>query len=110
MDMKTNHVILIGYVGKELQIMNLENNCKRVSIRMATHHSQKDNAGEKKYHTVWHDIIAWNKVAAHAEQNFVKGSRILVDGSIEYRKYPDKTGHIRYISQIKAHSLINLDR
>jgi single-strand DNA-binding protein len=108
--MKTNHVLLIGYVGKEVEIKETENSCKRVSIRMATHYLQKNETGEKKFNTVWHDIVAWNEKAEYAERSFVKGSKIMVDGSIQYRKYADRSGHMRYIVQIKAHSLINLDR
>jgi single-strand DNA-binding protein len=55
-------------------------------------------------------VVAWDKVAAYAENNFVKGSRILVDGQIIYRTYPDRQGHLRYVTEIKANSLQNLDR
>lgn len=34
----------------------------------------------------------------------------MVDGSIEYRAFPDKSGHTRYYTHTMAHSLMNLDR
>jgi len=108
--MKANSVTLIGYVGKQLITKKLEDGSKRVAIRMATHYVKKSLRGERLYLTVWHDVVAWNRIAEYAEQNFVKGSRIMVDGSIDYRTYPDKQQHIRYITQITAHSLTNLDR
>ncbi len=108
--MKTNHVTLIGYVGNHLVASKLENGTKRVGIRMATHYAEKKANGEKIYHTVWHDIVAWDSRADFAESNLVKGSKIIVDGSIEYSTFPDKSGHTRYYTQIKAHSLMNLDR
>ena len=108
--MKTNHVTLIGYVGKHLVASKLENGTKRVGIRVATHYTEKKATGEKIYHTDWHDIVAWDSTAEFAEENLVKGSRVMVDGSIEYRTFPDKLGHTRYYTQIKAHSLMNLDR
>ena len=108
--MKGNRVLLIGYVGQDLATQKLSNNSKRVAIRMATHYSHKNKDGEKCDHTVWHNIVAWDNTADYAERSFVKGSKIMVDGSIEYRVYPDKAGHTRYITQIKAHSLMNLDR
>ncbi len=108
--MNANRVLLIGYVAKDLSATKLETGSKRVGIRIATHYFHKTPEGEKKGHTVWHDIVAWNSTADYAERNFVKGSKIMVDGSIEYRTFPDKSGHIRYITQIKAHSLMNLDR
>ena len=108
--MKGNRVLLVGYVGKHLATRKLENGNKRVGIRIATHYSRKNEQGEKVYHTVWHDVVAWGGTAEYAERSFVKGSRIMVDGSIDYRTYPDQSGHIRYITQIVAHSLMNLDR
>lgn len=108
--MKANHVLLIGYVGQDLATQKLSNESKRVAIRMATHYSHKNKQGEKVDHTVWHNIVAWDGTAEYAERSFVKGSKIMVDGSIEYRVFADKSGHTRYITQIKAHSLMNLDR
>lgn len=108
--MKANHVTLIGYVGRDLASTTAVNGAKRVAIRMATHYAVKDAGGQKMYHTVWHDVVAWDHTAEYAERSFVKGSKIMVDGSITYRTYEDKTGHIRYLTQITAHSLMNLDR
>ena len=108
--MRNNIVQLIGYIGKDLSTQKLQSGVKRAHLRVATHHVRKNDQGEKIYHTVWHDVIAWNVTAEFAERSFVKGSKIMVDGSIEYRTYPDGTGHTRYITQIKAHSLMNLDR
>lgn len=108
--MKTNHVTLIGYVGKDLSCKKLENGSKRVGLRIATHSLHKNTAGEKEWLTVWHDVVAWNNVAEYAERSFVKGSKIMVDGSLAYRTFPDTTGHIRYMTMITAHSLMNLDR
>jgi len=108
--MKSNHVTLIGYVGSHLLASKLENGSKRLSIRMATHYSQKNQHEEKTYQTVWHDVVAWDKVADYAEKSLVKGSRIMVEGFITYRTYTDKQGHPRYITLISAESLMNLDR
>ncbi len=108
--MKSNQVILIGYVGQDLYNTTLQNGSKRVRIRVATHHAKRSEDRAKTWHTVWHDIIAWDTIADFAAGNFVKGSKIMVDGSIVYRTYPDNTGHIRYLTQINANHLVNLDR
>ena len=108
--MKGNRIQLIGYVGKDLLASTAGNGNKRIAIRLATHYSTKSKNGEKLYHSVWHDIVAWKGVAEYAARNFVKGSKIMVEGAITYRTYPDHTGHIRYVTEITAHSLMNLDR
>lgn len=108
--MKSNQVTLIGYVGKDIGSAKLKDGTMRVAIRMATHHPFKNSKGDVIWQTVWHDVVAWDGTAEYAQRSFVKGSRILVDGSIQYRTYPDKQGHTRYLTQIRAHSLMNLDR
>ena len=100
---------MIGYVGKNLSSRQLKNGTKKVMLRVSTSYLKK--VKEKPVNvTVWHDVVAWGKRAEYAEKCFVKGSRILVNGSIVYRTYPDRTGHTRYVTEIEAHSLMNLDR
>ena len=108
--MKKNRVFLIGYVGMDLASKELENGVKRVALRMATHNRRTTGTGEQKVATTWHDVVAWEDTAEFAVRNFVKGSKIMVEGEIEYRTYLDYSGHKRYITQIKAYSLMNLDR
>ena len=108
--MQGNKVILIGYVGQHLATKKLETGTKRVGIRMATHYKHTGKKGELIDHTVWHNIVAWDSTAEFAERSFVKGSKIMVEGSIDYRTFTGKNGNTVYLTQIKAHSLMNLDR
>ncbi len=108
--MKANRVLLIGYVGKDPASILTKKGAKKVSIRLATHYKKKTAGGNHGYQTVWHDVVAWDQRAEQAERNFVKGSRILVEGFVDYRTYPDASGHIRYITEIRADNLLNLDR
>ncbi len=107
--MKGNHVLLIGYVASDL-IVKKEENRHRTRLRVATHYPCRRPSGTHEWRTVWHDVVAWDKTADYAERNFVKGSRIMIEGSINYRSYADKMGHTRYITEITAQSLTNLDR
>ena len=108
--MKTNNVLLIGYVGVDPTITSTKKGQKKALIRMATHMPKKNEKGGKTLDTVWHNVIAFDAAAAYAEQGFVKGSKILVDGRIDYRRYQDQTGQTRYITSIVADSVLNLDR
>jgi len=103
-----NMVILIGYVGKDLRTQQIQTG-KKVRIRVATlEYAGKEVQGHAV--TTWHDVVAWDKIAEVAERSFVKGSKIRVHGRIIHRTYHDNTGHKRYITEIKAHYLQNLDR
>lgn len=108
--MQSNKVILIGQVGKDLDTRTMPNGDRRVALRVFTRYQTKDDAGKAHWHSQWHDIIAWKEPAMYAERNFVKGSRILIQGSIEYRTYLDKAAHKRYLTRIRAVNFENLDR
>ncbi len=109
--MNSNKVLLIGYVGLDLITKTASNGSKRVALRVATHNgSRRNKKGQFINKSTWHDVVAWDKPAEYAERSFVKGSKILVEGCIIYRTYADIHGHKRYITQIKAYSLQNLDR
>jgi single-strand DNA-binding protein len=108
--MQGNRVLLIGYVGQHLASSKLDNGTRRVGIRIATHYEYKNDQGEKVDNTVWHNIVAWDDTAAYAERSFVKGSKIMVEGMLDYRVFKKKDGNTMYLTQIRATSLINLDR
>ena len=109
--MKTqNKVQLIGYAGKDPVISTASNGSKLARIRIATDRFFKDEKGNGIKKTAWHNIMAWEKKADFAENNFLKGSHILVEGYIIYRTYKDKSGVTRNTTEIKAERLMNLDR
>lgn len=109
--MKTqNKVQLIGYLGKNPLVKTASNGSKFARLRIATDRFFKNKKGENIKKTSWHNIIAWDKKADYAENNFLKGSHILVDGHIKYRSYKDEKGEPRHISEIIAELLMNLDR
>ena len=58
-----NRVQLVGNVGKEPIIKNLESGRKVARFSLATNESYKDNKGEKQTDTNWHNIVAWGKTA-----------------------------------------------
>ena len=108
--MKGNNTVqLIGYVANDLKKFK-RHTTDKVVIRMATHDKVKDAAGKEKEITAWHDIAAWGKIGEMAERSFVKGSHILVQGRLVHRIFADRAGHTRYMTEISADHLANLDR
>lgn len=108
--MNTNYVRLIGHLASDLKVITTKNGNK-VRIRLATLYklTSPDVEGNN-YDTVWHNVVAYDQNAIYAESYLVKGSRLLVEGMIVYRTYLDKNQHLRYITEIKAQTLFNLDR
>ncbi|HZK63658.1 MAG TPA: single-stranded DNA-binding protein [Puia sp.] len=108
--MRQNRVQLIGYVGDSPKIKMLDNGTKRATLKVATHYRRRRDNMRSASGTDWHWVIAWGSDAEFAERSFVRGSHILVEGSIIYREYADYTGSVRKITDIRAEELINLDR
>ena len=108
--MRNNVVQLTGWVGDSPKIFISKDGLKRAIIRVATHSQIKYGVDKPVYGTTWHDVVAWDKAADLAERSFVKGSHIMVWGSLGYRKYVDKLGVLREVAEIKSNSLNNLDR
>lgn len=109
--MKTqNKVQLIAYLGQDPVIRTTPNGNTIANFRAATHDYYKDADGNAHNITTWHDIVAWDKIAASVSGNYIKGSHVLIEGKICHRTWEDRNGHVRYVTEIKASTLINLDR
>ncbi len=110
-NMKTkNFVQLIGYLGKDPEIRNTSSGQILGHLRVATDHYHKREDGTATTITTWHDIKLWNKLAQQLPGNFIKGNHVLIEGEIQYRTFLDHVGHKRYMTQIKAFHILNLDR
>ena len=64
-----NKVMLIGNIGKDPEFrMSQTGGRKRVSFSLATSRRYRDNNGEQKEQTDWHNIVGWGKTADIIEQ------------------------------------------
>lgn len=100
---------LIGRIGSQPEIINLESGSTIAKFSLATSETWRDkSSGEKKEETQWHNIILWNNQAKVAEMYLNKGDLVAIDGKIMYRKFEDKDGNTRYVTEIKGHTLTML--
>lgn len=106
-----NKVQLIGYLGKDPEIITLKDGTLMARMRMATDQYFHQKGGEPKKYTDWHTIKIWSQDQIEKFRNYlIKGSHVLVDGRIVYRSFTDKDGQTRYITEICANYLVDLDR
>ena len=103
-----NHVQLIGNVGQEPIITNLESGKKVARFSIATNEYYKDAKGEKQTETNWHTVVAWGKTAEIIEKYVVKGKEVGVTGKLKSRSYDDKEGAKRYVTEIEANEILLL--
>ncbi|MDT0294863.1 single-stranded DNA-binding protein [Mesonia ostreae] len=103
-----NHVQLIGNVGQEPTITNLESGKKVARFSLATNEFYKNDKGKKTQTTDWHTVVAWGKTAEIIEKYVDKGKEVGVAGKLKSRSYEDKEGIKRYVTEIEANEILLL--
>ena len=101
-----NHVQLIGNVGQEPTITNLESGKKVARLSLATNENYKDNKGEKQTDTNWHTVVAWGKNAEIIEKYADKGKEIGVVGKLKTRTFTAYDGNQRYVTEVVADEIL----
>lgn len=110
MNAMKNRVQLIGNVGNDPEIKNLEGGKKVANLTIATNDSYKNEKGEKVEQTEWHKVVAWGKIAEIIEKYVTKGKEIAIEGKLTHRSYEDKTGEKRYITEVVANDILLLGK
>ena len=103
-----NHVQLIGNVGQEPTITNLESGKKVARFSLATNEYYKDSKGEKQTDTNWHTVVAWGKTAEIIEKFVSKGKELGVTGKLKTRTYTTDDGNERYVTEVEANEILLL--
>ncbi|HUH45941.1 MAG TPA: single-stranded DNA-binding protein, partial [Arenibacter sp.] len=87
-----NKVQLIGNLGKDPEVINLQGGAKLAKFPVATNESYKNAKGEKVTDTQWHNVVAWGKTAEIAETYLKKGNEVAIEGKLINRTYETKEG------------------
>ena|SRR6185369_1176426 len=95
-----NKVILVGNLGKDPEMRKLEGGVTRVNFSIATTEYYKDKEGKRIEQTEWHNIVLWRSVAENAERLLKKGNTIYLEGKLQTRKWQDKDGIQRNITEV----------
>ncbi|MDL5511143.1 single-stranded DNA-binding protein [Arenibacter sp. M-2] len=101
-----NHVQLIGNVGQEPTVTNLESGKKVARLSLATNEYYKDGKGGKQTDTNWHTVVAWGKVADIIEKFVDKGKEIGIVGKLKTRTYTMDDVNQRYVTEVVADEIL----
>jgi len=95
-----NKVILVGNLGADPEIRNTQSGDKVANLRIATSERWRDRDGNNQDRTEWHRVVIFGKVAEVCEKYLKKGSKILIEGKIQTRKWQDNSGQDKYTTEI----------
>ena len=97
-----NKVILIGNLGRDPEARSFSSGGKVVKFSVATSESWSDrSSGERKEKTEWHNVVIYDeKLGEVAERYLRKGSKVYIEGAMQYREYDDANGQKQKIAEV----------
>ena len=105
-----NKVMIIGRLGRDPEMRYTQAGKPVCSLNVATDEGYTNDRGEKVDKTEWHKVVFWDRQAETCSQYLAKGSLVFVEGKLSTRKYQDKQGQDRYVTEIQGQRVQFLDK
>ena len=103
-----NKVLIIGNLGRDVELKYSQNGTAVGRMAVATSDSWTDAQGQKQEKTEWHNVTVFQKLAENCEKYLKKGSKVYVEGKLQTDSY-DKEGQTHYSTKIIANVVQFLD-
>ena len=103
MSYSLNKTQLLGYLGRDPEIVTMGNGNRVAKFSLATSDRWTDSqTGEQRESTEWHNVVIYNSglIALLEKGNLKKGSRIYLEGRNQTRKYNDRNNVERSVTEI----------
>lgn len=95
-----NKVILIGNLGRDPEMHTASSGNAVAQLSLATTRRVKQADGSYGDETEWHRVICFSKLAEVARDYLAKGRQVYVEGRLRTRKYADKQGVERWVTEV----------
>ncbi|WP_445383313.1 single-stranded DNA-binding protein [Robiginitalea sp. IMCC43444] len=105
-----NKVQLIGNLGQDPEVLNLDGGNKMAKFSIATNETYRNTKGEKVTDTQWHQVVAWGKTAEIVENYLGKGKEVAIEGKLIHRSYDTAEGQRKYVTEVKCTELLMLGK
>ncbi len=96
-----NKVILIGNLTADPEVKATPKGTYVAKIRLATNsYAGKDESGNRKEQSEFHNLVAFGKLAEFAGQYLQKGRSIYVEGRLHTSTWEESPGQKRYRTEV----------
>ena len=95
-----NHIVIMGRLTADPELKRTPNNVAVTTFTLAVERDFKTQDGSKE--TDFFSIVAWRNLAEVVSKYFSKGRMAAVEGRLQTRKYQDKDGNNRTVTEILA--------
>jgi single-strand DNA-binding protein len=83
---------ILGIVGKDPEVKPTKSGTFIGTFPVATMIKRKDPNGQFFDATLWHNAVCFGKLAEAVQKTVFKGSKIYLEGTIDYQEYQDSNG------------------
>jgi len=96
-----NKVFLLGNLAADPEVKATPKGTYVVNLRLATHsYSGKDDHGNRKEQTEFHNLVAFGRLAEFAGQHLQKGRMLYAEGRLQTSSWQDTAGQTRYRTEV----------
>ena len=95
-------IMLIGNHGKAPEMNYTPSGNALTKFSLAVNRYKKSSSGERQEETDWFNIVVWDKLAETCNTYLHKGSKVYIEGRLSQRKYTDKNGNERWMTEVIA--------
>lgn len=100
--MSYNKIVIVGNLGQDPEVKTTQNGTPLTTMSVATKERFKSKTGDIGDRTEWHRVVMFNRLAEIAGEYLAKGSQVLIEGKMQYRKWEDENGNVKHQAEIVA--------
>jgi single-strand DNA-binding protein len=104
-ELGVNKVILIGRCGCDSELKFTQSGKPVANFSVAVNESFKNSNGDNVDRVEWFRCVAWNGLAELCGQYLIRGKQCYLEGRLQTRKYDDKEGKARTITEVVVSTL-----
>lgn len=96
-----NQLTITGRLGADPEVRRMQDGKPIVNLNVAVSDSWRDASGERKEKTEWVRTVIFSEgLCKVAEQYLKKGSKVLLQGKMQTRKWADQNGVEKYSTEL----------
>lgn len=102
-----NNITIMGNITRDPELRRTQSGTSVLTMTVAVERDYKGQDGKKE--TDFIDCVFWGKTAEYAAKYFTKGRRVVVNGSLQSRKWTDKNNNNRISWEVQGSSIYFAD-
>ncbi len=99
-----NHIVIMGRLARDPELRRTQSGIAVTTITVAVDRDYQSRDSQDKQ-ADFIDVVAWRNTAEFINKYFTKGRMIVVEGSLQSRKWTDKNGQNRISWEIQANNV-----